>query len=63
MVRPSERYDMKIRIKYAEVACCPYCISQVQSRGEYIFEGDDIGEGKCDLCGEVDDLVLCLWEV
>ena len=54
---------MKIRIKYAEVACCPYCISQVQSRGEYIFEGDDIGEGKCDLCGEVDDLVLCLLEV
>ena len=54
---------MKIKTKYAEVACCHYCIEEVRSRGEHILAGDDVGEGKCDLCDEVDDLVLCMWEV
>lgn len=54
---------MKIRSKFMEVACCRYCLEEVRSRGERILEGECIGEGRCDWCDEVDDLVECLWEV
>lgn len=54
---------MKMRTVFWEVTCCPYCIQAVRSRGEVLLGSVDIGEGKCDLCDEVDELTACLWEV
>lgn len=54
---------LKIRPQFQKVACCPYCIEAIRSHGEKMLEGEYVGEGECEWCGEVDELVACLWEV
>lgn len=55
---------MKIKKpKYRGLACCRYCLEEARSRGEIILDAGSAGEGKCTLCGEVDELEACMWEV
>ena len=54
---------MKMTYMFREVTCCPYCLQGLRSHGERIFQGGTVGEGTCDVCDEVDELVACMWEV
>lgn len=54
---------MKIKIKYAEVTCCQYCLQELVSRGEKVYHGGFVGEGECELCHEMDELQACLVDV